>query len=505
MIKHVYLILLLCLNVGLAFAQSGVYLFPGSNLTIQTGGNVIIKGSTYLSNGASLVNSGTIHVSNSSLTNWTDSSYINGSLQGNGKIYFEGTAPVNFSGATNFYDLVLNGSKIILDSPSTFGVSHQLFLQNGIIKTNKSILKIGNESADAIVNDLTNVNYSKSWIEGKLNRRLASSNFSYEYPVGDSVNVHLLTLISNNLTGINDATVFFGAKNGNDAGLTAYEGFAYTTIHNAGVWYLSSNAEPTGGNFNLRLSINGFEGLTDNHFSILSRPASSNDGADWIVPPGSNLPPNGNEGRTVLSGFTQRNFLANSFNQQFGIGLLSAPLPVNLINFNGKRINGNTVQLDWSTLTENNNNGFVIERQNKNSGYTALGFVSTKATGGNSSGKLHYSFADNTATAELSFYRLKQMNIAGSFVYSAIILIAGENTSTSLFPNPSKGVVYIHLPVSGAYQLLVSSADGKLIKKGNLFNTRIDLSKLAGGYYTITIMDEKNRVLLSEKILLLKD
>jgi len=89
-------------------------------------------------------------------------------------------------------------------------------------------------------------------------------------------------------------------------------------------------------------------------------------------------------------------------------------LPVELNSFSASVANGSTVNLSWETATEVNNYGFDVERSSGNSDWQKIGFV---AGSGNSNSPKEYSFADNPSGGTSFSYRLKQIDVGGSFQY----------------------------------------------------------------------------------------
>lgn len=93
-----------------------------------------------------------------------------------------------------------------------------------------------------------------------------------------------------------------------------------------------------------------------------------------------------------------------------------APLPVELSSFN---VNCNTesIQVEWTTQTEINNNYFVIEKS-----YDAIVFfeLTTIQGAGNSNTAINYSVTDPNPTIGTNYYRLKQVDFDGSTTYHEI-------------------------------------------------------------------------------------
>ncbi len=115
-----------------------------------------------------------------------------------------------------------------------------------------------------------------------------------------------------------------------------------------------------------------------------------------------------------------------------------AGLPVELITFQAFTAN-NKIELKWETATEVNNYGFEIERAEDSNqiNWEKIGFVEGN---GNSNSPKQYTFVDNSVLSGKYFYRLKQIDIDGSFEYSNIIEIdlsmVTEFNLAQNYPNP---------------------------------------------------------------------
>jgi len=114
---------------------------------------------------------------------------------------------------------------------------------------------------------------------------------------------------------------------------------------------------------------------------------------------------------------------------------LGQVIPVELTSFTAIG-STNQVELNWTTATELNNNGFQIERSN-GSEYRTVGFV---AGHGTSTNVHNYTFVDQNVEAGSYSYRLKQIDLDGTFEYSNTIEVEvlglrefalGQN-----YPNP---------------------------------------------------------------------
>ncbi|MDP2302774.1 MAG: T9SS type A sorting domain-containing protein [Ignavibacteria bacterium] len=94
-------------------------------------------------------------------------------------------------------------------------------------------------------------------------------------------------------------------------------------------------------------------------------------------------------------------------------------IPVELTSFNVKNLNG-IITLDWTTGSELNNYGFDIERSIDNNTFTKIGFIQGKGT---STETNKYSYSDNDVLANKYYYRLKQLDMDGTFTYSSVVSV----------------------------------------------------------------------------------
>jgi hypothetical protein len=91
-------------------------------------------------------------------------------------------------------------------------------------------------------------------------------------------------------------------------------------------------------------------------------------------------------------------------------------LPVELTSFTASANEG-IVELNWITATENNNQGFEVQR-NTGSEFVTIGFVQGHGT---TTETQEYSYIDNNVSSGSYTYRLKQVDYNGSFAFSDIV------------------------------------------------------------------------------------
>jgi hypothetical protein len=159
-------------------------------------------------------------------------------------------------------------------------------------------------------------------------------------------------------------------------------------------------------------------------------------------------------------------------NREYGWGILNAlaainfPVPVELTSFNAE-LSDDKVLLSWITATETNSRGFSIERARENTPFSAIGFVHGA---GNSSSYKTYKFSDKLHLAGKYTYRLKQIDIDGSFTFSNEVEInfSAANGFYLLqnYPNPfnpSTKVMY-SVPFNSRIKLVLFDVLGNEIK-----------------------------------------
>jgi hypothetical protein len=162
-------------------------------------------------------------------------------------------------------------------------------------------------------------------------------------------------------------------------------------------------------------------------------------------------------------------------------------LPVQLSLFESV-VDNKDVRLSWQTTSEINSRDFIVETSTDGRVFVAL---DTIAAAGNSSDTRNYTYLHRNPGPGHHFYRLKQTDLDGKFVYSPVrreTLLS--KVTAGLFPNPAVSeVVVTHPSAQAGDRLTLYSIGGQqLLQKSLLQNntqTRIDLHNLPKGSYVI--------------------
>jgi hypothetical protein len=182
-------------------------------------------------------------------------------------------------------------------------------------------------------------------------------------------------------------------------------------------------------------------------------------------------------------------------------------IPVELTSFVAKVVDRDVI-LNWSTATETNNLGFEVERRTQNQQtWNSLGFVKSAGT---TTEPQQYSFKDSKLESGKYSYRLKVVDMDGTFEYSSEIEVEvglpQEFSLSQNYPNPFNPTTTINfaLPFESKVTLTVFNVLGQRVavlfdgvKSAGYHDVVLNGSNLASGMYIYTI--EANSVDGSKK------
>ncbi len=176
-------------------------------------------------------------------------------------------------------------------------------------------------------------------------------------------------------------------------------------------------------------------------------------------------------------------------------------LPVELVYLQGEAMSSGNL-IEWATASESNSDHFVVERGHDLDHFTDVGMV---AAAGYSMSLLQYDLLDKDAPDGVSYYRLRMVDLDGSFSHSHTVAIQrnGDN-QTLIFPNPVEEVLIWTTQGFTATRARVHDALGRLLidaPAGPGVITGGPLKQLSAGSYVLVLVDAQGMPLSRSRFL----
>jgi len=159
-------------------------------------------------------------------------------------------------------------------------------------------------------------------------------------------------------------------------------------------------------------------------------------------------------------------------------------LPVELSDFRAE-VKNKGVLLTWQTLTENNNEGFEIQRSNDAINWKSIAW---EVGQGNTTISQKYTFTDSRPIQGKSYYRLAQRDFDGKIEHSEIVIVSFYNGTVSVYPNPVNDILQItvadDMPIDS---IILYNTSGSEIMRETAVTNSLNLARLDSGTYIIAI------------------
>lgn len=427
------------------------------------------------------------------LSNFEISSTGNEQHWVNGNLITSGSVPVPPAGTS----LIIGNNPGTLDSELDGDIAE-------IIVFNTAI----NSAQRIIINNYLAAKYDLILSLNDLYTQDNFGNGNYDFEVAgigriDASNIHndaqgsgIVRIL--NPTGLdNDEFLIWGHNNGVQQATETTDVPATVQARFDRTWRVSevntSSSSVDVGSIDIRFDLTGLGNITTTDLRLLID--TDNDGIFIDETPIS--------GATSIGGnvyqFAGVSAIAN--NLRFTLGTTNTsqtPLPIELLNFNVKTTNDESVKIFWQTASETNNDYFSIERSQNGYDWNEISRIDGA---GNSSSQLDYTTYDLNPFKGISYYRLKQTDFDGEFSFSTIKSINNSsNNLTEIYPNPTSNKITLigdsyELEIINVYNIvgenvtnqttLIENNNGKII---------IDFSKLSTGTYYIRTKTTANKV-----------
>ncbi|MEO1625720.1 MAG: hypothetical protein AAFV25_11235, partial [Bacteroidota bacterium] len=333
------------------------------------------------------------------------------------------------SGADEFVfaDIFIeNNSGLPISLEDTLFVEVDMDLTQGILKTTTAAPLIVGDQASLSGGNAT------SYIDGPVIKQGRSTG-NFVFPLGDST-----TYAPIELTEITDAASTYSLQYFNCPPPFGNLSAGVSEVSQAEFWLMEWSS--TSSLFDVTLywedAIRSGIGNEDSLIVVYKTPTG-----DWTSMDRQSLQTTANSGSLSSNAlncpppFGQLYITFGSTSPQF------TSLPAELIRFDAKRLNNSKVSLEWETASEINFSHFEIERSADGTNFQTLARVASK---GDFMTAASYGYTDVLPLGGVNYYRLKQVDTNGTFLYSDIRLLPFPmDASISVYPNPTAEFLYI--------------------------------------------------------------
>jgi len=170
-------------------------------------------------------------------------------------------------------------------------------------------------------------------------------------------------------------------------------------------------------------------------------------------------------------------------------------LPVTLTRFTVEAIESYAL-LSWTTTSESNSGVFEIEHSTNGKDWNTVGSVDAH---GESSESIQYYYTHTKTAAGENLYRLKMIDLDGTFAFSQIKSIRfKQSEGTVIYPNPAVDVVNVKVDGksdwSNVSKLNIYDIAGNLVLSPELKSDKIDVNALKNGFYIIQVLKSDGAV-----------
>ncbi|MBX2930951.1 MAG: endonuclease [Chitinophagaceae bacterium] len=166
-----------------------------------------------------------------------------------------------------------------------------------------------------------------------------------------------------------------------------------------------------------------------------------------------------------------------------------AALPINIVYFSGKLIDGK-IHLTWETENEINFNRFEVERSFNGRDFYQIGYIKASEA-------KQYNFTDNANTirGKRVYYRLKQIDNDGTYTYSEVFSVhIPLNIKYNIFPNPATNFIVIEAGSNDRnipLRIQITDLVGRVLIQNKYTNSNnqilIPIQQLPQGTYIVKI------------------
>lgn len=242
------------------------------------------------------------------------------------------------------------------------------------------------------------------------------------------------------------------------------------------------------GAVNISFDLTGLGPVTASHLRLLVD--ANNDGIfsnDVPISGATSLGGNVYQFSAVTAITNQSRFTLGTINKTV------TPLPITMVSFTADLVDQRTVELNWKTASETNNDYFTVETSSDLQNWSTVAVVDGA---GNSNTLKQYVAYDQSPLQGVNYYRIKQTDFDGNFTYSDLrSVLIEQGAEITLFPNPAKETVVINRGSNA--KIFVSNALGQIQNIEQVISentTQFAVSGLSAGTYFVTVVENNEKV-----------
>lgn len=459
----------------LALSGSGVKSLNGN---IAVVGNLSVSGAARLR----MMNASKFDLSGDWLNQSLNSNAFD---EGQGTVVFNGLSDQRFSSASSetFYRLQVDkaGGRLILDN--TIQIANSLAFLSGIIEPSAHGMVVFNNGSSCS-------GASEAGFVDGLVRKTGAQDFIF--PIGKGS--LFAPLAMSGFRNANGSTTFTARYFDVPAPYPLKKEDGLAGISKSEYWDLERTSD-NGNDAECRVELfwtdKDRSGINDPYQAVIVHYNSST--SMWENAGNSGVASNSIRSNRVSS------FSPFTFGDYTGLGL-----PVELVSFSGRQAGEKNI-LEWKTISEYNNDYFIVEKSLDAKKWIESG---SEVGHANHTGTLVYEYIDERPFPGINYYRLKQVDYDGEYDYSRIISVTNQsidNVLLEIAPNPTQGharVAFIST-AQNPVKLTVTTMQGILLfsktvnPERNVVETIIDFERLPKGMYLVAA--EQNGVRKVEK------
>jgi hypothetical protein len=178
---------------------------------------------------------------------------------------------------------------------------------------------------------------------------------------------------------------------------------------------------------------------------------------------------------------------------QSAIEIACTSLPVTLAHFNAI-CEKQTAILQWETTAESNSSVFEIEHSLDGQTWQKVG---TQTAKGESINSVNYQWVHRTPRSGLNYYRLKMIDLDGSYAHSRIANLTFSSPDLNavfIYPNPVSEMLFVENK-KDVVSLRIVNLQGKTVyETKSVPNEGLSVKKLARGLYQVHITRQSGEV-----------